>query len=124
MPEKPMTARAGQREAPASDEAPANEAEGAIPGPLGGGGAHPLLPGDGGFADADGDGQTAGGGAGGSELELELVKTQMAQKPALRRKGDARSLRVRSVSRGQVLASAGMEGAWVGGRQRCLSRRR
>jgi len=51
-----------------------------------------------------------------SELELELIQSQMAQKAILLR-GDvgARSLRVRSVSREEAWASAGVKGAWVRG---------
>ena len=49
------------------------------------------------------------------ELELELIQSQMAQKPMLRSEVGARALRVRSVSRGEVWASAGMQGAWVSG---------
>ena len=48
------------------------------------------------------------------ELELELIQSHMAQKPVLRVKWGARVLRVRSVSRGEVWASAGVQGAWVG----------
>jgi hypothetical protein len=49
------------------------------------------------------------------ELELELIQPQMAQKPMLRGEDGARALRVRSVSREEVLASAGVQGAWVSG---------
>ena len=49
------------------------------------------------------------------ELELELIQSQMAQKPMLRGEVGARALRVRSVSREEVWASAGVQGAWVGG---------
>ena len=52
---------------------------------------------------------------GGVELELELIKSQMAQKPVLRGEVAARALRVRSVSREEVWASAGVQGAWVSG---------
>ena len=51
----------------------------------------------------------------GCELELELIQSQMAQKPMLRGEVGARALRVRSVSREEVWASAGMQGAWVSG---------
>ena len=50
-----------------------------------------------------------------SELELELIQPQMAQKPMLRGEVGARALRVRSVSREEVWASAGVQSAWVGG---------
>ena len=49
----------------------------------------------------------------GAELELELIQPQMAQKPVLRGEVGARALRVRSVSREEVWASAGVQGAWV-----------
>ena len=49
------------------------------------------------------------------ELELELLQTQMAQKPVLRGEVGARALCVRSVSRQEVWASAGVQGAWVAG---------
>ena len=49
------------------------------------------------------------------ELELELIQFQMAQKPMLRGEVGARALRVRSVSSEEVWASAGVQGAWVGG---------
>ena len=39
----------------------------------------------------------------------------MAQKPVLRVKVGARALRVRSVSREEAWASAGVQGAWVSG---------
>ena len=39
----------------------------------------------------------------------------MAKKPVLRGEVGARALRVRSVSRGGALASAGVQGAWVSG---------
>ena len=45
------------------------------------------------------------------ELELELIQTNKAQKPALRVKVEARALRVRSVSREDAWASAGVQGA-------------
>ena len=47
------------------------------------------------------------------ELELGLMQSQMAQKPVLRGEVGARALRVRSVPREEVWASAGMQGAWV-----------
>ena len=40
----------------------------------------------------------------------------IAQKPVLRGNVRARALRVRSVSREGAWASAGVQGAWVGGR--------
>ena len=46
------------------------------------------------------------------ELELELIQTHMAQKPVLRVEVGARALRVRSVSREEAWASAGVQGAW------------
>jgi hypothetical protein len=46
------------------------------------------------------------------ELELELIQSQMAQKPMLRGEVGARALRVRSVSREEVWASAGVQGAF------------
>ena len=49
------------------------------------------------------------------ELELELIPSQMAQKPILRGEVGARALRVRTMSRGEVWASAGVQGAWVSG---------
>ena len=51
-----------------------------------------------------------------NELEFELIQSQMALKPILRGEVGARALRVRSVSRGEVWASAGVQGAWVSGR--------
>jgi len=52
-------------------------------------------------------------------VELELIQSHMAQKPVLRGEVGcacvARVLRVRSVSRGEAWASAGVQGAWVGG---------
>ena len=39
----------------------------------------------------------------------------MAQKPVLRGEVGARALRVRSVLKEKVLASAGVQGAWVSG---------
>ena len=50
-----------------------------------------------------------------SELELGLMQTQMAQKPVLLGEVGARALRVRSVSREEACASAGVQGAWVSG---------
>ena len=47
------------------------------------------------------------------ELELELLQPHMAQCCGV--KWGARVLRVRSVSREEVWASAGVQGAWVGG---------
>ena len=47
------------------------------------------------------------------KLELELIQSQMAQKPMLRGEVGARGLRVQSVSREEVWASAGVQGAWV-----------
>ena len=49
------------------------------------------------------------------ELELELIQSHMAQRPVLRGEVEARSLRVRSVSREEAWASASVQGAWVGG---------
>ena len=49
------------------------------------------------------------------KIELELIQSHMAQKPVLGVKWGARVLRVRSVSREEVWASAGVQGAWVGG---------
>jgi hypothetical protein len=49
------------------------------------------------------------------ELELELIQPHMAHKPMLRGEVGARALRVRSVSREEVWASAGVQGAWVSG---------
>ena len=49
------------------------------------------------------------------ELELELVQPQMAQKPMLRGEGGSFALRVRSVPREGVWASADVQGAWVSG---------
>jgi hypothetical protein len=45
--------------------------------------------------------------------ELELKQSQMAQKPILRGEVGARALRVRLVSRKEVLASADVQGACV-----------
>ena len=51
-----------------------------------------------------------------SELELELIQPHMAQKPVLRDEvGCACVARERSVSREEVWASAGVQGAWEGG---------
>ena len=47
--------------------------------------------------------------------ENELIQTQMAQKQVLRGEVGSRALRVWSVSREEVWASAGVQGAWVGG---------
>ena len=47
------------------------------------------------------------------EHELELIKSQMPQKPVLWGEVGAHALRVRSVSREGVWASAGVQGAWV-----------
>ena len=44
------------------------------------------------------------------ELELEAVQFQMAQKPVLRGEVGARALRVRSMSREEAWASAGVKG--------------
>ena len=49
------------------------------------------------------------------ELELELIQPHMAQKTMLRAEVGARALRVRSVSREEAWACAGVQGAWVGG---------
>ena len=49
------------------------------------------------------------------ELELELIQSHMAQKPMLRGEVGARALCVRSVSREEAWASAGVQGALVGG---------
>ena len=49
------------------------------------------------------------------ELELELIQIHMAQKPMLRVEVGSRALRVRSVSREEAWASAGVQGAWVSG---------
>ena len=53
----------------------------------------------------------------GVELELELIQPQMAHKPVLWGEVGARALRVRSVSREEIWASAGVQvqGAWVFG---------
>jgi hypothetical protein len=51
----------------------------------------------------------------GVELELELLQSHTAQKPVLRGEVGARALRVRLVSREEAWASAGVQGAWVGG---------
>ena len=50
------------------------------------------------------------------ELELELVQSHMAQKPVLRGEAGCACVarEVRSVSREEVWASAGVQGAWVG----------
>ena len=50
-----------------------------------------------------------------AELEPELIQSQMAQMPLLRGEVGARALRVWSVSREGVWASAGVQGAWVSG---------
>ena len=50
-----------------------------------------------------------------AKLELELIQAHMAQKPMLRVEVGARALRVRSVSREEAWASAGVQGAWVSG---------
>ena len=47
--------------------------------------------------------------------ELELIQSHMAQKLVLRGEVVARALRVRSVSREEAWASAGVQGAWVSG---------
>jgi hypothetical protein len=47
------------------------------------------------------------------ELELELIQTHMAQKPVLLVEVGARALRVRSVSREEAWASAGVQDALV-----------
>ena len=47
--------------------------------------------------------------------ELELIRSHMAQKLVLRGEVVARALRVRSVSREEALASAGVQGAWASG---------
>ena len=49
------------------------------------------------------------------ELELEPIQSQMAQKPALRGEVGARALRVQSVPREEVWASADVQGAWMSG---------
>ena len=49
------------------------------------------------------------------ELELELIQSHMAQQPVLRSEVGACALRVRSVSREEAWASAGVRGAWVSG---------
>ena len=49
------------------------------------------------------------------ELELELIQPHLAQKPVLRGEEGARVLRVRSVPREEAWASAGVQGAWIGG---------
>ena len=49
------------------------------------------------------------------ELEPELIQAHMAQKPMLRVEVGARALRVRSVSREEAWASAGVQDAWVSG---------
>ena len=48
-------------------------------------------------------------------LELELIQAHMAQKPVLRVEVSVRALRVRSVSREEAWASAGVQSAWVSG---------
>ena len=50
-----------------------------------------------------------------AELELELIQSHMAQKPVLRGEVGCQVLRVRSVSKEEAWASAGVQGAWVGG---------
>ena len=47
------------------------------------------------------------------ELELELTQPQMAHKPMLQDEVGARALRMWSVSREEVWASAGVHDAWV-----------
>ena len=54
-------------------------------------------------------------GVGHESKELELIQTHMAQKPVLRVELGARALRVRSVSREDAWASAGVKDAWVSG---------
>ena len=49
------------------------------------------------------------------ELELELIQFHMAQKAVLRGEVGARVLCVRSMSREEAWASAGIQGAWMGG---------
>ena len=49
------------------------------------------------------------------ELEFELIQPQMAQKPMLRGEVGVRALRVRSLPREEVWASAGVQGALVSG---------
>ena len=49
------------------------------------------------------------------ELDFELIQPYMAQKPMLRGEVGALALRVRSVSKEEVWASAGVQGAWVSG---------
>ena len=49
------------------------------------------------------------------ETELELTQSQVAQKLVLQGEMGVRALRVRSVSREEVWASAGVQGAWVNG---------
>ena len=55
------------------------------------------------------------------ELELDLMQSYMAQVPMLRGEVGARALRVRSVSREEAWASAGVRCAWVSGCFRCGS---
>jgi len=54
----------------------------------------------------------------GLELELELILPIWHRSRCCRVKWGARVLRMRSVSREEVWASAGVQGAWVGGPQR------
>ena len=49
------------------------------------------------------------------ELELEIIQPHMAQNPVLRVEVGARALRVRSVSREEAWASAGVRDALVSG---------
>ena len=46
-------------------------------------------------------------------IELELIQPHMAQKPMLRVEVGARALRVRSVSKKEAWASAGVQDAWT-----------
>jgi len=45
-------------------------------------------------------------------MRIDVIQSQMAQKPVLRGEVGARALRVRSVPREEVWASAGVQGAW------------
>ena len=66
MAEKSMTTRAAQHKAPANDETPVHDAEGATLEPLNDGDAHMLLPGDEDPTDADEGGPATGGAVGGT----------------------------------------------------------
>ena len=49
-----------------------------------------------------------------AQFQPALIQSHMAQKPIMRGEMGARALRVRSVSREEAWASAGVQGAWVG----------